>query len=52
MPFLLRLVLVALAGMWLVGARHASQRAGTRPGAARVALRPPAPAMRLASQRW
>jgi|GEM_PF-4441598 len=52
MPFLLRLLLLALAGISLVGARHASQRTGPPPGGARAALQQPAAAIGVASPRW
>lgn len=51
MPILVRLLLLALAGISLVGARHASQRTGPPPGHNRAALRQPAAAVGVASQR-
>ena len=50
MPFLLRLLLVALAGISLAGARLASQHSGARPGEAKAALPRPAALLRVASQ--
>jgi hypothetical protein len=52
MPILLRLVLLALAGIWLVGARHASQRSGQPLNNAGIGLPQPTAAVQVASQRW